>query len=231
MLKPSAQRLIRYGALVVAALVVVGGVIYVLNRPNVDTVATAEPAPRQAKPAADDEALSPSEAAIDRAMRLIGEGRRLGDEGKFDEANAKLDQAEKAVPGLSETADTRRRLAETSTPEGRFATQLARARTAIGNDDDAAAEAALAEAERLKPQSPEIAELRKAFQAAQQKEAKRTSRVAELLTAMRDAISRKDIAGADRAFNEAARVDVLDPALDMARVELAQAHEAAREKN
>ena len=141
MLKPSAQRLIRYGALVVAALVVVGGVIHVFNRPGVDPVATAEPAPRQAKPAADDEALSPSEAAIDRAMRLIGEGRRLGDEGKFDEANAKLDQAEKAVPGLSETADTRRRLAETSTPEGRFATQLARARTAIGNDDDAAASA------------------------------------------------------------------------------------------
>ena len=69
------------------------------------------------------------------------------------------------------------------------------------------------------------------MQAAQQKEAARTGRVAELLSAMRSAIARKDIAGADRAFNEAARVDVLDPALDQARTELAEAHEAARERN
>jgi hypothetical protein len=48
---------------------------------------------------------------------------------------------------------------------------------------------------------------------------------------MRSAIARKDIAGADRAFNEAARIDVLDPALDEARVELAHAHEAARDQN
>ena len=69
------------------------------------------------------------------------------------------------------------------------------------------------------------------MQAAQQKEAKRSSQVAELLAAMRESIARKDIAGADRAFNEAARIDVLDPALDQARVELAQAHDAARDKN
>ena len=48
---------------------------------------------------------------------------------------------------------------------------------------------------------------------------------------MRQSIARKDIAGADRAFNEAARIDVLDPALDEARVELAHAHESARDKN
>ena len=43
---------------------------------------------------------------------------------------------------------------------------------------------------------------------------------------MRDAITRKDIAGADRAFNEASRIDILDPALEQARVELVQAHDA-----
>ncbi len=47
---------------------------------------------------------------------------------------------------------------------------------------------------------------------------------------MRQAIARKDIAGADRAFNEASRIDVLDPAIDQARVELAHAHEAASNK-
>jgi hypothetical protein len=69
------------------------------------------------------------------------------------------------------------------------------------------------------------------MQAAQQKDAKRSSQVAGLLTAMRESIARKDIAGADRAFNEASRIDILDPALDQARVELAHAHEAARDKN
>ena len=103
--------------------------------------------------------------------------------------------------------------------------------TAIGNDDYADADKALTEADRLKPQAPEVAELRQTMQAAQQKEARRSSKVAGLLAAMRDAIARKDIAGADRAFNEASRIDILDPALEQARVELAQAHDAARDEN
>ena len=122
-------------------------------------------------------------------------------------------------------------IAELATPEGQFAIQFDRACTAVGNDDYAEAEKVLAEAERLKPEAPQIAELRQAMQAAQQKEARRSSQVTELLAAMREAIARKDVAGADRAFNEAARIDVLDPALDEARVELAHAHEAARGKN
>jgi len=69
------------------------------------------------------------------------------------------------------------------------------------------------------------------MQAAQQKESRRRSKVAELLATMRDAIARNDVAGADRAFNEASRVDVLDPALEQARVELAQAHDAAGDKD
>jgi len=69
------------------------------------------------------------------------------------------------------------------------------------------------------------------MQAMQEKGAKRSSQVAELLATMREAIARRDIAGADRAFNEASRIDIRDPALDQARTELAQAHEAARDKN
>lgn len=173
----------------------------------------------------------PDEAASDRAFHLIGQARRLADRGKFAEANAKLAEADKVVPGLGETAEARRKIAALATPEGQFAIQFDRARTAVGNEDYAEAEKTLAEAERLKPQAPEIAELRQEMQAARQKEAKRSSRIAELLAVMRDSIARRDIAGADRAFNEAARIDVLDPALDQARVELAHAHEAVRDKN
>ena len=53
-----------------------------------------------------------------------------------------------------------------STPQGQLALQLDRASAAIGQDDRAAAEKALAEAERLNPQAPEIAQLRQALQAA-----------------------------------------------------------------
>jgi tetratricopeptide (TPR) repeat protein len=216
----------------VGVVVLVGGAFYLFDRP----AAEAPPAPaRQAAstPPADmsDVDATPDEALSDRAFHLIGQARRLADRGKFAEATAKLDEADKVVPGLGETSEARRKIAELATPEGQFAIQFDRARTAVGNDDYAEAEKALAEAERLKPQAPEIAELRQAMQAAQQKEARRSSQVSQLLTAMRSAIARKDIAGADRAFNEAARIDVLDPALDEARAELAHAHEAARDQN
>jgi hypothetical protein len=48
------------------------------------------------------------------------------------------------------------------------------------------------------------------------------------LTTMREAIARHDFAAADGALNEAARIDVRDPALDAARIELARAHDADR---
>jgi hypothetical protein len=219
----------------VGVVVLTGGAFYLFDRPAAEAPpAPAKQAPKQADSASRPDVTNlddtPNEAASDRAFHLIGQARRLADRGKFDEANAKLAEADKAVPGLSETAEARRRIAELATPEGRLAIQLSRARAALGSDDYAAAEKELAEAEKLKPGAAEIAALRQEMQAAQQKEAKRSSQVAELLAAMRESIARKDIAGADRAFNEASRIDVLDPALDQARVELAQAHDAARDR-
>jgi tetratricopeptide (TPR) repeat protein len=170
----------------------------------------------------------PDEALNDRAFHSIAQARRLADRGRFAEANARLDEVDRLVPGLGETAQARRKIAALATPEGRFATQTARARTAVGNEDYAEAEKELTEAERLKPDAPEIAELRQEMRTAQQKEAKRGSRVAALLATMRESIARKDIAGADRAFNEASRIDVLDPVVDRARTELAHAHETAK---
>jgi hypothetical protein len=237
-LSPFAQRVIRFGVVGVAVVGLIAGGVYLFGRSDTEAPASAavsepaRPARTAQKPAnADDDPVVPSEAASDRALRLVGQARRLADDGKFDEAKARLDDADKAVPGLGETTEARRKIAEMGTPQGQLATQLSRARVAIDSDDEAAAEKALAEAERLQPQAPEIAPLRQALKAAQQKETSRSRQIAGLLTTMRESISRKDIAGADRAFNEAARIDVLDPALDPARVELAQAHEAAREKN
>jgi hypothetical protein len=235
-LSPFSLRLPRFAIIAAVGVVVLaGGAFYLFDRPAAEAPpAAAKQAPKQTAsvPRADapDPDAVPDEAVSDRAFHLIGEARRLADRGKLDEANAKLAEADKAVPGLSETAEARRKIAELATPEGRFAVQLSRARTAVGGDDYAAAEKELAEAERLKPGAPETAQLRQEMQAAQQKGAKRSSQVAEQLAAMRESIARKDIAGADRAFNEASRIDILDPALDQARTELAQAHEAAREK-
>ena len=218
----------------VGVVVLAGGALYLLHRSGDEVPAPARQTARQAasvRPDVTNLDDTPDEAVSDRAFHLIGQARRLADQGKFDEANAKLAEADKAVPGLSETAEARRRIAELATPDGRFAVQLSRARTAVAGADYAAADKELSEAERLKPGAPEVAALRQEMQAAQQKEATRSSKIAELLAAMRESIARKDIAGADRAFNEASRLDILDPALDQARTELAQAHEAARDKN
>lgn len=231
-MSPFSVRLPRFAVIGAVGVVVLAGAFFLFDR--TDTEAPPVP-PRQTAsvPRAEmgDLDAIPDQAISDRAFHLVGQARRLANRGKFAEADAKLAEADKVLPGLSETAEARRKIAELATPEGQFAIQFDRARTAVGNDDYAEAEKALAEAERLKPEAPQIAELRQAMQAAQQKEAKRSSQVTELLAAMREAIARKDIAGADRAFNEAARIDVLDPALDQARVELAHAHEAARDKN
>lgn len=233
-MRPISERLPRFAVIGTVSVAVAAGAFYLFDRTGAEAPAAA-PAKQAAtsQPRADlsDVDAPPDEALSDRAFHLVAQARRLADRGKSTEANAKLDEADKLVTGLSETAEARRKIAALATPDGQFALQIARARTAVGNDDYPEVDKALAEAARLKPGAPEIAELRQAMQATQQKDAKRSSQIADLLASMREAIARKDIAGADRAFNEATRIDVLDPALDQARVELAHAHEAARDKN
>ena len=236
-----AKRFVGYGAV---AVVVIGGALYFFDRSDTAIPTTAAtdanaPAatargaatrPNAAATANPDDPVVPNEAQSQLAARLVGEARRLASDGKFAEAIAKLDQADKTVAALPETAQARRDIAQLSTPEGQLATQLSRARLAINQDDVAAANTALAAAEKLNPQAPEIAQLRQALEAAQQKDAHRSSRVVELLTTMREAIARHDFAAADGALNEAARIDVRDPALDQARIELARAHDADRKE-
>jgi tetratricopeptide (TPR) repeat protein len=248
----SSKDLIRYGVAGALAVVVVAGAVYFLDRspsesapttaqnanPPVAAPAasdstpsaakTAKPATAAAPTANPDEPAVPNAAQTDKMARLLGDARRLAADGKFDEAKAALDQADKVIPGSDDTAAARRDIAALSSPEGQLVTQLARARAAIAQNDTATANQALAEAEKINPQAPEIPQLRQAMQAAQQKETHRNSRVTELLTTMREAIARHDFAAADGALNEAARIDVRDPALDAARIELARAHDADR---
>jgi len=237
----STKQLIRYGVSGALAVVVVAGAVYLLDRsPTAGPVTTADDAnppaattPRvAAKPAAPtanpDEPAVPSAAQTDQMARLLGDARRLAADGKFDEAKAALDKADAVMPGSDDTAAARREIAALSTPQGQFVTQLARARAAIAQNDAGAANQALAEAEKVNPQAPEIPELRQAMQEAQQKETHRNGRIVELLATMREAIARHDFAAADGALNEAARIDIRDPAIDQARIELARAHDADR---
>ena len=247
----STQQWIRYGVSGALAVVMVAGAVYLLDRsPSASPAATAGDAnppaaaaaaaasdakPRAAKTATaaaptanPDEPAVPSAAQTDQMARLLGDARRLAADGKFDEAKAALDKADAVMPGSDDTAAARREIAALSTPQGQLVTQLARARAAIAQNDAGAANQALAEAEKINPQAPEIPQLRQAMQEAQQKETHRNGRIVELLATMREAIARHDFAAADGALNEAARIDIRDPAIDQARIELARAHDADR---
>ena len=230
----STKQLIRYGAVGVLAVVVVAGAVYFFDRsPTASPATTADganpPAGNPATPAANpNEPAVPSAAQTDQIARLLGDAHRLAADGNFAEAMTALDKADAVMPGSDDTAAARREITAMSTPQGQLATQLDRARAAVEQDDAAAANKALAEAEKLNPQAPEIAQLRQALQAAQQKATHRSSRIAELLTTMREAIARHDFAAADGALNEAERINIRDPAVDQARTELARAHDADR---
>jgi hypothetical protein len=200
-------------------------------KPAAVAEAPARPAARAAagkRPSNPDDAAAPSAVQIDESARLIGDARRLAADGRFTEAKAALDKADKIIPGRAETAQVRRDIEQMSTPTAQLAIHLERARSAIDRSDWVAAEAAIAEAQQLSPQAPEIAQVRDALQEAEQKEARRSGHIADLLSAMRAAIARHDLAAADRALNEAARLDVRDPALDEARTELARAQANGR---
>jgi hypothetical protein len=220
---------LRYVGIGVAALVIVAGAVWLLDRgmapPATQNAEAAKPATTTPPSAADDQ-TGPSAVQTDQLVGLIGEARRLAAAGKFDEAEASLQKADKVYTGWSETEKARAEIAQLRTPEGQLKTQLDRARLAIEHNDHIAAEQALAEAEKLNAQAPQLAELRAALKEAEQKQQHRDSRVTELLTKMREEIARGDFAAADADLNAAERVNIQDPAVQQARRELARAREA-----
>jgi len=205
-LTTSKQQIMRYGAVAAGIVIVAVGALYLLSRGEAPPSATTATAPTTASakpPTSADEPVIPSNTQSDQLVSLIGEARRLATAGKFDEAEAALQKADKVIPHWPETEKARTDIAQLRTPEGQLKTQLERARFAIEHGDSAAAEKALAEAERLNAQAPQIAELRQALQQAEQKDAHRSDRVTELLSKMRQDIARGDLAGADGDLNAA----------------------------
>jgi len=87
-------------------------------------------------------------------------------------------------------------------------------------ENNTAAEQAIAEAERLDTQAPEIAGLRADLQAAQRKDTHRDAHIAALLAEMRTAAARHDFATANRVLNEAERIDIQNRDVLKARDEL-----------
>lgn len=227
-LSEARKRDFRYGALALAVILLGAGVIFLANRGNRPTAAPTVSGPAAADTAAnqdagDDEIRAVSALRRDEAVGAIADARRQAAAGRYELAEASLQRAEKAVPKLAEVAQARADIAQLKTPEGQLAAQLQRARLALDHDDTAAAEAALSEAARVKPDAPQIAELRTAIAAEHDKKARRESRIADALARMRAAVARRDFGAADSALNEAERIDMQSPAIRRARGELARA--------
>lgn len=217
----------RYAAAGVLCLAVVGVGAYLYSDSGQEKATEAEasratkPAVATAKPTptADEPSELPS-SVTDRAREFVGDARRLAASGNFAEAETALQKAEKAAPGLDETAQARREIAELSTPRGQLTAQLYRARSALERGDNAAAEQAIIAAESLDSQAPEIAELRTDLQAAQRKDTHKDDHIASLLAEMRTAAARHDFATANRVLNEAERIDIQSRDVLKARDEL-----------
>jgi tetratricopeptide (TPR) repeat protein len=229
----SSSPFLRYVGIGAAALVIVVGAVYLLERgmapPGEPTIASTSATNPKTPPPADEQA-PPTAVQNDQLVSLTAQARRLAADGKFDEAEAALQKADTVYRGWSETEKARSEIAQMRTPEMQLKTQLERARLAIEHDDRATAEKALAEAERLNAQAPQIAELRQSLKEAEQKDVHRGNRVTELLTRMREDIARGDFAAADGDLNAAERIDIQDPALRDARRELARAREAKQKE-
>jgi hypothetical protein len=237
-LSETRKRQLRYGALAAAVLLLAAGLIVLTHhtanapssdaghRPTSANTASRSPANQAATAASSDEPAVISAQQRDEAVGLIADARKQASAGNFSEAEASLKKAETAYPQMPEIEQARADIEKLKTPEGSLAAQLARARLAVEHNDTATAEAALAEASRIKPDAPEIAQMRGALQAAKEKAAQRETRIADALARMREAVAKHDLAAADGALNEAERIDVQDPLVRRARGELARARGA-----
>jgi hypothetical protein len=168
----------------------------------------------------------PTRSQLDAVARLLGRARHLARDGRLQQARAALDEAAALLPGSLEIAEARRDVERLASPSYRLAVQLDRARLAIAHNDWPAARRALGAAESIDAQAAPVVTLRQTLQQSVAQEADRKRRIAALLGTMRQAIARHDLAAADRALNEAERLDVRAPAIAEARLELARAQDA-----
>jgi len=226
----SAKRAILYGVVgAVVVLVLLGGGYY-LYGPAGKLEVSAKKTHEAQTTASDDEPTPPTDAQNEKVMQLVAKARQLAGDSKFDEADAALQQADKVVPNSPEVQQGRRDVAALRTPEGQLANQLTKAQFAIDHGDYSAADKALAEAERLNAQAPQIAALRQDMEKARARDTRRGNRIAEHLTAMREAIARGNFARADSELDAAERIDIQDPDVRKAHIELNRARNSAEKK-
>ena len=234
-LSETQKQRIRYGIIAAICLVVVGGgAFYFLHgssapkttRP-VAAGGAAPGVPKTDQPpqssASPDEQPVPTDAQTVESARLIGEARRLADDGRFAEAEADLAKAEKLIPGQSTTQDARAYVEQLKTPQGQLTLRLGQARLAIDHGDIPAAQKAMGEILKLSPYAPELPGLQADLDKIVKAKTDRENRVTQLLTQMREAIARKDYGAADTALNQAERIDVANPLVHQARIELNRA--------
>jgi hypothetical protein len=237
-LSETRKRQLRYGALATAVVLLAAGLIVLTHHTAQAPVASdagrhataastsSPPTAQSAVASSSDEPAVISAQKRDQAVELIAGARRQAAAGNFTDAETSLKKADTVVPHMPEIEQARADIEKLKTPDGSFDAQLARARLAIEHADTATADTAIAEASRIKPDAPEIAELRTALQTAKEKTAQRETRITDALTRMRDAVAKRNFAAADSALNEAERIDLQDPAVRRARGELARARGA-----
>lgn len=231
-----------YGIIGALVVVVAGGGFYLyrmdtaapLPAPPIEAAKPAAPipappvaAPRPAPPPA--APTGPSANQLSQARSYIADARRFAAAGDFTNAEIALQSADTAIPGFAETAAARREIAEMRTARGQLAPLINQARRAMERGDFVTADRALDEAERLYPNAPEVIDARRDLRAAQRQANQpgtQDMRVTVLLTTARAAISFGDFASADRALDEAERIDPRDPAVRQARAELVAAQRA-----
>jgi tetratricopeptide (TPR) repeat protein len=166
-----------------------------------------------------------------QADELIEQARQAIRRRQYDEAEQLLRQAQQAFashPDLprvrADLDDARRRDRSAAEAEVRRLTDEARA--AIQRKDWNGAEAKIAEAERLDPTSPLVAQVKRELTAARAGTEQDTE-VERLAGEARAAIQRKDWRGAEAAIRQIERINPRAPALAALRREL----DAARERD
>jgi hypothetical protein len=162
--------------------------------------------------------------------------------------NQDLPSVSQAAPPAATPAPTPAPAPQQAAPAGPSASQLAQARAAIADarqmaarGDFTGAEMALQGADRSVPglaetaaARREIADLRTTRGDGRRDRGERrqdATRIAALIDAARAAIARRDYGAADRALDEAERIDASDPAVVRTRTELLEAAARAQRRD
>ena len=225
-----------YGIIGALSAVVVGGGLYLfkMDRP-VDPAAQAavpaavapasQPPPAAMAPrsAAQPAPPGPTAAQLGQARSHIADARHLASLGDFANAEAALQAADKANPGLAEIAQARREIAQMHDGNGQVGPLVDRARRAIERGDYPIAGQALAEAEKIDARAPSVVAARRELQAAEgqanrpQEARPQDPKVTSLLTTARAAMLVGDLASAERSLDQAEQIDSRDSAVVQAR--------------